>query len=145
MRDLISNNNMTRGALQTLSGTTPNASALIDMQGFAGLTAYLLTGTVTDAGDTAGFTMKLQHSDSVVGTSFVDVPADELIGSTVSVTLDTQDDLVVGGIGYAGKNRYVRAVFTGTTGTNAIVSVLFHRGKPRVAPTTQVGSTTAST
>jgi len=119
MRDLISNNNMTRGALQTLSGTTPNASALIDMQGFAGLTAYLLTGTVTDAGDTAGFTMKLQHSDSVVGTSFVDVPADELIGSTLSVTVDTQDDLVIGGIGYVGKNRYVRAVFTGTTGTNA--------------------------
>jgi hypothetical protein len=145
MRDLISNNNMTRGALQTLSGTTPNNSALIDMQGFAGLTAYLLTGTITDAGDAAGFTMKLQHSDSVVGTSFVDVPADELIGANVSVTLDTQDDLVVGGIGYAGKNRYVRAVFTGTTGTNAIVSVLFHRGKPRVAPTTQVGSTTAST
>jgi hypothetical protein len=145
MRDLISNNNMTRGALQTLSGTTPNNSALIDMQGFHGLTAYLLTGTITDAGDAAGFTMKLQHSDSVVGTSFVDVPADELIGANVSVTLDTQDDLVVGGIGYAGKNRYVRAVFTGTTGTNAIVSVLFHRGKPRVAPTTQVGSTTAST
>jgi hypothetical protein len=145
MRDLISNNNMTRGALQTLSGTTPNASALMDMQGFAGLTAYLLTGTITDAGDAAGFTMKLQHSDSVVGTSFVDVPADELIGSTLSVTVDTQDDLVIGGIGYVGKNRYVRAVFTGTTGTNAIVSVLFHRGKPRVAPTTQVGSTTAST
>ena len=145
MRDLISNNNMTRGALQTLSGTTPNASALMDMQGFAGLTAYLLTGTITDAGDAAGFTMKLQHSDSVVGTSFVDVPADELIGSTLSVTVDTQDDLVIGGIGYVGRNRYVRAVFTGTTGTNAIVSVLFHRGKPRVAPTTQVGSTTAST
>ena len=145
MRDLISNNNMTRGALQTLSGTTPNASALIDMQGFAGLTAYLLTGTVTDAGDTAGFTMKLQHSDSVVGTSFVDVPADELIGSTVSVTADTQDDAVVGGIGYAGKNRYVRAVLTGTTGTNAIVSVLFHRGKPRTAPVASVGTTTAST
>jgi len=145
MRDLISNNNMTRGALQTLSGTTPNASALIDMQGFAGLTAYLLTGTVTDAGATAGFTMKLQHSDSVVGTSFVDVPAEELIGSTLSVTVDTQDDLVIGGIGYVGKNRYVRAVFTGTTGTDAIVSVLFHRGKPSVAPTTAIGSTTAST
>lgn len=145
MRDLISNNNFVRGALQTLSGTTPNASALIDMQGFAGLSVYLLTGTVTDAGAAAGFTMKLQHSDSTLGTSFVDVPAEELIGSTVSVTVDTQDDLIVGGIGYIGKNRYVRAVFTGTTGTDAIVSILGHRGKPRVAPTSQVGSTTAST
>lgn len=145
MRDLISNNNMTSGAPQTLSGTTPNASAAIDMQGFAGLTVYLQTGTVTDAGDTAGFTMKLQHSDSTLGTSFVDVPADELIGSTVSVTLDTQDNLTIGGVGYVGKSRYVRAVMTGTTGTNAVANALFHRGKPRVAPVTAIGTTTATT
>jgi hypothetical protein len=145
MRDLVSNNNFVRGAVQTLSGATPNNSALVDVQGFGGLTVYLETGTVTDAGTAAGFTMKLQHSNSTLGTSFADVPAAELIGSTVTVTADGDNGKIIGGVGYVGKKRYVRAVFTGTTGTDATVNILTHRGKPSVAPCAQVGATTAAT
>jgi hypothetical protein len=145
MRDLLKNTTLVRGANQTLSGVTPNNSALIDTKGYSGLTVYLATGAVTDAGTADGFTMKLQHSDSTLGTSFVDVPADELNGSTVSVLLDTDDNIIAGGIGYVGNKRYVRAVVTGTTDTDAVVNVIGHLGKPHQAPAAEVGATVAAT
>jgi hypothetical protein len=146
MQDILSDLNLTRGALQTLSGTTPNNSALIDVRGYNALTAYLLNGTITDAGDANGFTMKLQHSDTTVAGDFADVPAGNVSG-TVAVTSDAADDVIGGAIRYTGNKRYVRAVLTGTTGTNAIVSVLFVRGKPTSAsaPVPAIGATTAAT
>lgn len=150
MRDMISNTQVVRAATQTLSGTTANNSALFDRRGFSSLTVYLETGTVTDAGTAAGFTMKLQHSDSTLGTSFVDVGAEELVanssgGTTVTVTTDGDNDKVIGGVGYVGNRRYVRAVMTGTTGTNATCNAFAVLGKPARAPVTTVGSTTAAT
>jgi hypothetical protein len=150
MRDMISNQTITRGAVQTLSGVTPNNSALFDRRGFDSLTLYLETGTVTDAGTASGFTMKLQHSDTTAAADFVDVPTAGLLpnsagGTTVTVTTDAANGLVAGGVGYAGGKRYVRAVITGTTGTDATVQVLGMLGKPHRAPTTTVGATTAAT
>ena len=91
--DLISGIQTIIGAVQTLSGTTPNNSALFDTRGFGSLTVLLNTGTVTDAGTAAGFTMKLQDSDTVVGTDFVDVAAANILpvkGSTATtVTVTT--------------------------------------------------------
>ena len=146
--DILAGLNLTQGANQTLSGVTPNNSALIDMQGWEGLAVWLQTGTVTDAGDAAGFTLKLQHADVTTGTSFVDVPADQVSG-TLTVTNDANDDIIAGGAGlrYIGSRRYVRAVITGTTGTNAVVRVLFLRGRPTQVskPVATVGATTAST
>lgn len=150
MRDIISNMQIIRGANQTLSGTTPNASALIDRRGYDALTVYLETGTVTDAGDAAGFTMKLQHSDTTVAGDFVDVPAAGLKANsggatTIQVTDDADDNILKNGIGYVGGKRYVRALITGTTGTNAVVNVLGLLGKPHRAPVATVGATTAAT
>lgn len=146
MFDIVSDLNLTRGANQTLSGVTPNASALIDMQGYNALTVYLMTSTVTDAGDADGFTMKLQHSDTTAAADFVDCTAAEVNGANVTVTSNDDDSIAKGGIGYRGNKRYVRAVITGTTGTNAIVYVLFLRGHPGVsAPVAAIGATTAAT
>lgn len=150
MRDMISNMQLIRGAQQTLSGTTPNNSALIDRRGYDALTIYGLTGTVTDAGTAAGFTMKLQHSDTTAAADFADVDAVDLAKNssgttTVTTTLDTDDDVLTGGIGYLGNKRYVRAVFTGTTNTAAAVSILAVLGKPARAPVSTVGATTAAT
>lgn len=145
MRDLLNNNQFVRGADQTLSGTTANSSALIDVRGFSGATVYLQTGTVTDAGTADGFTMKLQHSDTTDAADFVDVPAAEYLGSNVVVTADTDDNIIAGGIGYVGAKRYLRATVTGTTGTSATVNVLAHLGKPHRAPVAAVGATTAAT
>ena len=150
MRDMISNCTILRGAPQTLSGTTPNNSALIDRRGYDALTVYLATDTVTDAGAAEGFTMKLQHSDTTVAGDFVDVPAAGLVpglsgSTTVTATLDTQDNVIVGGVGYVGGLRYVRAVITGTSGTNAVVNALAVMGRPHRAPVAIVGTTMAAT
>jgi hypothetical protein len=94
--------------------------------------------------------MKLQHSDTTLGTDFADVSAAGLVAglsgsTTVTVTLDTADNVIAGGVGYVGGKRYVRGVITGTTGTDAIVNVLAVLGKPTQAPVAIVGATTAST
>jgi len=150
--DIIAELNLTQAAIQTLSGTTPNASALIDMQGYEGLSIYLLTNTVTDAGTAAGFTAVVQHSDTTAAAAFVDCTAAQLVpnsagATTLTVLNDTDDDLLVGGVGYRGGKRYVRVNITGTTATAAVVRVLFVRGKnaSTSAPLATTGSTTAAT
>jgi len=144
MRDGLSNIQVIRGADQTLSGVTPNASAAFDVRGFGSAAFDLETGAVTDAGTAAGFTMVLQHSDTLVGTDFVAVPAGEFSG-TATVIDDAADNVIAGSIGYLGNKRYVRGVCTGTTGTNAVVHVKGNLGKPHRAPVTRVGATIATT
>ena len=145
MRDLTTTIQFVRGAAQTLSGVTPNNSAAFDVRGFDAANFYLATNTVTDAGTVAGFTMKLQESDALVGADFTDVAALDLVGANVAVLLDTADDLIAGVQGYVGNKRYVRAVFTGTTLTNAVVFVNAIMGRPHRAPVTTVGATVATT
>lgn len=150
MRDMISNSQLIKVAPQTLSGVTPNNSALIDRTGFDALTVYLETNNVTDAGTADGFTMKLQHSDTTAAADFVDVPTDQLVpnsdgATTVTVTDDAADDVAAGGVGYVGGKQYVRAVVTGSTGTDAVVSALACLGKPHKAPAGTIGATTAAT
>ena len=148
MFDIVSDFQMTRGANQTLSGTVANNSALIDLKGWEALSVYLATATVTDAGAATGFTMKLQHSDTTVGADFVDVPAALTYArGAVSVVEDTDDNKVLGAIAYLGDKRYVRAVFTGTAGTDAVVYILAMRGRSSSIsrPVPAVGATTAAT
>jgi hypothetical protein len=145
MRDILFNLNLSVAAPLTVTGAAAFPDGAIDTRNFGALSVYLGTSTVTVAG-TAGFTMKLQHSDTLVGSSFVDVPVAEVIGGpTVTVTSDAADNIIAGGIGYVGARRFVRAVITGTTNTNAVVRILFLRGKPHRAPTEIVGATVATT
>jgi hypothetical protein len=150
--DIISELNLTQAAIQTLSGTTPNSSALIDMQGYEGLAVYLQTNTVTDAGTASGFTAVIQHSDTTVAGDFVTCTAAELVpnsagATTLTVTADGTNDVLVGGVGYRGGKRYVRVTTTGTSGTNAVVRILFVRAAnaSASAPLATTGSTTAAT
>jgi hypothetical protein len=144
MRGMLSNQQLVRTPNQTLSGTTPNNSQAVDSRGFDALTAYLETGAVTVAG-VAGFTLKLQHSDTLVGTDFADVPAGQ-VSSTLTVTSDTDDTIIAGGTGisYTGPKRYLRGVFTGTTNTNAVVHIMWVLGKPHRAPCAPIGTPLAT-
>lgn len=143
MRDGISNLQVIKAAQQTLAGVTPNYSQAFDVLGFGSAAIDLHTGAVTDAGTAAGFTMTLQHSDTLVGADFVAVPAGEFSG-TASVLLDTDDNIIAGSIGYLGAKRYVRAAFVGTTGTDAVVFSVGNMGKPHRAPVTRVGAANAT-
>ena len=145
MRDGLSNVQLSRGANQTLSGTTANASRAFDMQGFNAAAFFMSTNTNTVAG-TGGFTMKLQHSDTLVGTDFADVPAAQVNGTAPISESNDDDDLILpGGLSYVGAKRYVRAVITGTTNTNAVAIVWCLRSKPHRAPVAPVGASLATT
>lgn len=144
MRDGLSNIQVRRGANQTLAGTTANNSQAFDVRGFSTATFDLHTGAVTVAG-TGGFTMKLQHSDTLEASDFADAPALQVIGTAPVVDSDDDDNIIAGGLGYVGAKRYVRAVLTGTTDTNAVAFIVASMGKPHRAPVDRVGAADATT
>lgn len=130
----------------TLSGTTPSAGNIIDMDGFEAVTFCFATGAVTDAGDAAGFTIKLQHSDSTAAADFADVTvATDQLGANLQVTSDTDDGVPVGMIGYVGSKRYVRAVATGTSGTNAVLNGVAVKECARYEPPAETAANIAAT
>lgn len=131
----------------TLSGTTPSAGNWIDMQGWEAVTFSVSTGTVTDAGATAGFGFEVQESDTTAASAATAVADADLIGleSALSVTSDDDDNKFVGTIGYRGNKRYVRIVATGTTNTNAVVSVHARKDKGASMGVATIDAGTAAT
>lgn len=110
----------------TLSGTTPASSAWVDTRGWDTCTFVIVNNTVTDAGTASGYSFVVSDSDTTVGASAVAVDDTELEGleSALTVTSDSADNSIAGTIGYKGDARYARVTATGTTGTNADVSVM---------------------
>jgi len=131
----------------TLSGATPAAGDWIDMQGFEALTFVVSTGTVTDAGDANGFSFEIQEGDTTAASGATAVADADLIGleSALTVTADTDDNVLVGSIGYRGEKRYVRVVATGTTGTNAAVTVIAVKGYRSIQGEASIDAGTAAT
>lgn len=131
----------------TLSGATPAAGDWIDMQGWEAVTFSVSTGTVTDAGTASGFAFEVQESDTTAAADATAVADADLIGleSALTVTDDTDDNVFVGTIGYRGDKRYVRIVATGTTGTNAAVTVQARKDVGAVMTSATIDTGTAAT
>lgn len=146
MRDFISTVQSVDLTTDTLSGTTPNASAWLDTLGFDAASIEVWTNTVTVAG-VAGFTATLQHSDLITDVSAVAVPAAETVNgvNAVTVSSDAADNVLAGAIGYLGNKRYVRVNYVGTTNTNASVRTVGRMSRPHRAPTTYIGTAVAAT
>lgn len=145
--DMRNNAEFGLGLSATLSGVTPSAGDWIDMQGWEALTFTVSTGTVTDAGTASGFAFEVQESDTTAAADATAVVDADLVGleSALTVTSDDADDTLVGSIGYVGGKRYVRIVATGTTGTNAVVSVHARKDKGAVMATATIDAGTAAT
>ena len=131
----------------TLSGTTASAGDWIDMQGWEALTFSVSTGTVTDAGTTSGFSFEVQESDTTAAADATAVADADLIGTeaALTVTSDDDDDKFVGTIGYRGSARYGRIVATGTTGTDAAVTVHARKDVGSVMAGATIDTGTAAT
>lgn len=147
MRDNVNNTQMVFLGTLTLSGTTPAASAWADLRGFDSATLVVKTNTVTDAGTASGFSFEVQEGDDTTAAGATAVADTELLGSEsdLTVTADTDDDKLIGAIGYVGNKRYLRINATGTTGTNAgvdIYALLQHAAREE---TTFVGTSQAAT
>lgn len=134
--------------LVTLNGTAAVASSLVDVQGFNAMDITVSTGTITDAGDASGWTIKMQESDTTAGADFTDVVAADAINGVVAVTrtLDTDDDMVVGRLGYTGRKRYVRVVATGTASSAGAVHPIARLSRSSLSrPNVAIGAATAAT
>jgi hypothetical protein len=147
MRDMKSNTQSVHLTTDTLSGTTPNASAWLDTRGFGKALIEVLTSVVTDAGAAGGFVATFQHSDTTAAADAVDVTAAETTDgvTTVTVTSDTADNVIAGSLSYNGIKRYIRVNYVGTTGTDAIVTTIGRLAAPHRAPTTYIGTAVAAT
>lgn len=147
MRDSISNRQMVLLGTVTLSGTTPGATSWADTRGWDAAKIVLVTDTVTDAGDTNGFTVTVQHSDTTAAADAAAiVAADSVTGAiSLAVTVDADDDKMIGAIGYIGSKRYLRVRGVGTTGTSATFKAYAILGDPARAPATFVGTAVAAT
>ena len=131
----------------TLSGTTKAEGNWIDMQGWEAVTFSVSTGTVTDAGAEAGFTFQVEEGDDTTDAGAPAVADADLIGleSALAVTSDTDDNKLVGSIGYRGSKRYVRMTAVGTTGTNAVVSCHARKDKGASMGSASIDAGTAAT
>lgn len=132
----------------TLSGTSTVTTSLIDLQGYNAVDLAFLNATVTDAGATAGYTVKMQESDTTAAVDFTDVAAADAVNGVVSTstTVDTDDDKLTAVMGYVGGKRYLRASATGTTNSDAVVYVLGRRSRSGLSrPNTTVGTATSAT
>jgi hypothetical protein len=147
MRDMLNNKQVVHLGNLTLSGTTPAASAWVDVLDFDACTLMVVNNTITDAGTAAGFTCAVQHSDTTAAADAAAIAAGDSVDGQISiaVTADGAGDTVAGGIGYKGSKRYVRVNVVGTTGTDADVSIVAVLNKPHRAATTFVGTKVAAT
>ena len=147
LKDMRSETTVAFGISATLSGTTPAAGNIVDVTDYQSATFAFQTGTVTDAGDATGFRVEIQESDTTAAADFTAVADADLIGleTELTVTLDTADNIAIGSIGYRGVKRYVRAVVTGSTGSNAVVNGLWLLQGPRYAPKGNAAGNIAAT
>jgi len=147
MRDMVSNTQLVHLGNVTVSGTTPAVSSYVDLREYDAATIVVANNTITDAGTAAGFTVTLQESADTAGASASAVATTDTVGgaSTIAVTSDTADNSVAGAIGYVGGERYVGITVTGTTGSDADISVYAVLGKPHRAPTSIPGTAVART
>ena len=131
----------------TLSGVTPAASDWVDMRGFDSCTFIAVVNTVTDAGTASGFSMEVQDNSDTTAAGAAAVPDAELLGleSALTVTSDAADDSVPATIGYVGNERYARVNVTGTTLTDADVSVIAVLSRAAQQPPSDVGTSVAAT
>lgn len=131
----------------TLSGDTAASSDWVDTTGFDSVTLLAIPNTVTDAGTAAGFSFEMQENDSTTDAGASAVDSDEIIGteSDLTITADGDDDTIAGGLGYVGDARYVRLTATGTTGTDADVTVIAILDNAHREPPTFVGTSVAAT
>lgn len=145
--DMRNNAEYGLGLSATLSGVTPAAGDWIDMQGWNAVTFAVSTGVVTDAGTASGFSFQVEESDTTAAADATAVADADLIGTeaALTVTSDDDDSKFIGTIGYTGTKRYVRIKCTGTTGTNAVVTVQARKDIGSYAKTATIDTGTAAT
>lgn len=140
----LHNNISTCMMLEGTDITADATSNLLDTKGFESAEILVVIGALTGVDGSNHFQFKLQESDSVVGTSFTDVDAKDILGAFTKVDAATEDSTIQR-VGYKGTKRYVRVDIneTGTisAGILAVVGIL---GNGRSVPSADVAPASAT-
>lgn len=147
-RDLKNNIQVVHLGALLLSGTNTLLSAWVDTRGFDSCTFLQINGVVTDAGTASGFSATVEDSVDSASANSAAVVDDELIGleSALTVTSDAADNVVSGIIGYRGAKRYARISLVGTTGSDALITIIAILHNGHLMPTDAgIGSSVAAT
>ncbi len=147
MRDFLNNIQTVHLGNLAVSGTSTLKSGLVDMKGFDACTFIMINNTVTDAGTASGFTATAMEGDDTTDAGLSAVAAAEMVNGTqtITVTSDSADDAIAGGVGYKGNKRYAGLNVVGTTGSDADVSVIAILHKGHKTPTDLIGTVVART
>jgi hypothetical protein len=145
--DMRSETTTAFGISATLSGATPSAGNIVDVTDYAAATFLYQTGAVTDAGAAAGFSVEIQESDTTAAADFTAVADADLVGAEADLAVadDATDSVAIGSLGYIGTKKYVRAVVTGTSGTDGVVNGVWALQSPRYAPKGDAAANIAAT
>lgn len=146
MRDGISGTQLVHLGTLTISGTTPAASAWVDIRDFDEASIVVVANTVTESG--TGITATVQHGDTSETDDAANIDtADSVDGETISlsVTADTDDAKILGAVGYVGQKRYLRVNAVGTATADADLSIMAVLRRAHREPTTLVGTAVSGT
>lgn len=115
------------------SNTTLTGDA-VDLRGYEGAVAHIISGTMAGSGSANVYTPELQESDSST-TGFTAVADADLINTEADCVHTGSTDKTVKRLGYKGTKRYLRVVITTTAFTTAggNVAAVIVRGAPHVA------------
>ena len=154
-RDLKNNIQVVHLNNYSFSGVETVHSDWVDTRGFDTCTFVVMTGTVADAGTAAGVVFEVQDSDLITDVSGVAVADAELIGgdgsagsaeAALSILNDTDDDLIIGTIGYVGDARYVRLDGTASTLSDVPTTIIAILSNGFLMPSNEgVGTSVAAT
>ncbi len=112
--------------------STKNDGTIVDLKGYNGCVAMVVTGVVSTADGSNYFTPTLVVGDD---SNLSDgATATELIGSFEVINSTTADDLSAWFVGYYGTKRYARVVLTETGTADAIMGAYIIKGFPIYHP-----------
>ena len=118
----------------SVADTTAQVSAIVDRQGYEGLTFLIAIGAVADPDAT--FTVHLDHGSAADLSDSALVPAVDLLGTTTLAGFRFDDDNETRKIGYRGIKRYVRLTITPVNNAAAaLISATALLGHPALVPT----------
>lgn len=145
MRDLKPRTQLVDLGVVTLSGTTPAASAWVDLRGFDAVELICRINAITTIG--SGYTLSAQHGDSSVGASAVAIAAGESTDGVISLTSASAGsaNTILGTISYKGSKRYLRINAVGTATTAMTVTIVAVLTRASQEPTVNVGTSVAAT
>lgn len=147
MRDNLRNLQVVHLGNLVMSGTDVLKSKFVDLRGFDSCTIKVVNNVVADAGTASGFTSKLVHSVDAADANATDcVAADTPDGTiTITTTSNSDDQIISGGMGYIGSKRFVGVTATGTTLSDADISIIAILSRASRQPTSFVGTAVART